>query len=109
MQTNVSYVFDDTSRKLLRIIAHFRAKNKRMLTIREQGRLSGRWPADIIKGFKSLAADNYITWMQPRQSRQLYYWRGGNGMHHKIQRCRELHRLRGTAVLLITGFTIRRT
>ncbi|MNE89501.1 hypothetical protein D3C80_1869130 [compost metagenome] len=33
-----------------------------MPTIRELGRLSGRRPADIIKGFKALAAENYITW-----------------------------------------------
>ncbi|WP_209445819.1 hypothetical protein [Paenibacillus etheri] len=33
-----------------------------MPNIKELGRLSGRHPAEIIKGFKVLAAEHYIVW-----------------------------------------------
>ncbi|MDF9845465.1 DNA-binding MarR family transcriptional regulator [Paenibacillus sp. PastF-1] len=55
-------MLDDTSRKLLRIIAQFRYHFKRMPDIKELGRLSGRRPAEITKAFKVLAAENYIQW-----------------------------------------------
>ncbi len=55
-------MFEDTPRKLLRIIVQFKYHFKRMPTIRELGRLSGRRPADVIKGFKVLAAEHYIVW-----------------------------------------------
>ncbi|QQZ64495.1 hypothetical protein JI735_34205 (plasmid) [Paenibacillus sonchi] len=55
-------MLDDTPRKLLRIIAQFRYHFRRMPTLPELRRLSGRRPADIIKGFKILAAENYISW-----------------------------------------------
>lgn len=55
-------MLDDTPRKLLRIIVQFNYHFRRMATIRELGRLSGRRPADVIKGFKVLAAEQYIVW-----------------------------------------------
>lgn len=55
-------MLDDTPRKLLRIIVQFKYPFKRMPTIRELGKLSGRRPADVIKGFKVLAAEHYIVW-----------------------------------------------
>ncbi|MEC0167347.1 hypothetical protein [Paenibacillus graminis] len=55
-------MLEDTPRKLLRIIVQFRYHFKRMPTLPELRRLSGRRPADIIKGFKILAAENYIAW-----------------------------------------------
>lgn len=55
-------MLDDTSRKLLRIIVQYKYHFKRMPSIRELQRLSGRRPADVIKGFKVLAAEQYIVW-----------------------------------------------
>ncbi|WP_341347143.1 hypothetical protein [Paenibacillus sp. FSL H3-0469] len=55
-------MLDDTPRKLLRIIVQFKYHFKRMPSIQELGRLSGRRPAEIIKGFKVLAAEHYIEW-----------------------------------------------
>lgn len=55
-------MLDDTPRKLLRIIVQFKYHKKRMPTIRELAQLSGRKTADIIKGFKVLAAEHYILW-----------------------------------------------
>ncbi|WP_342477464.1 hypothetical protein NYE24_30930 [Paenibacillus sp. FSL H7-0350] len=55
-------MLDDTPRKLLRIIVQFKYHFKRMPSIRELGRLSGRRPPEIIKGFKALAAEHYIEW-----------------------------------------------
>lgn len=55
-------MLDDTPRKLLRIIAQFRYHFRRMPKIRELQKLSGRRPADIVKGFKVLAAEHYIEW-----------------------------------------------
>lgn len=48
-------MLDDTPRKLLRIIVQFKYHFKRMPSIRELGRLSGRRPTEIIRGFKVLA------------------------------------------------------
>lgn len=55
-------MLDDTPRKLLRIIVQFKYRFKRMPSIRELGRLSGRRPTEIIKGFKVLALEQYIEW-----------------------------------------------
>ncbi len=55
-------MLDDTPRKLLRIIVQFRYHFKRMPTLPELRRLSGRRPAEIFKGLKVLAAENYIQW-----------------------------------------------
>jgi hypothetical protein len=55
-------MLDDTPRKLLRIIAQYRYHFRRMPTIRELGKLSGRRPADMIEGFKVLEAEQYIAW-----------------------------------------------
>lgn len=55
-------MLDDTPRKLLRIIVQFKYNFRRMPSIRELGRLSGRRPAEIIKGFKILASERYIEW-----------------------------------------------
>ncbi|MDH6372889.1 hypothetical protein M2444_004718 [Paenibacillus sp. PastF-3] len=57
-----SIMLDDTPRKLLRIISQFRYQFRRMPNIKELGRLSGRHPAEIIKGFKVLSAEHYIDW-----------------------------------------------
>ncbi|WP_189023896.1 hypothetical protein [Paenibacillus albidus] len=55
-------MLDDTPRKLLRIIFQFRYHFRRMPKIQELRRLSGRQPAEIIKGLKALAAEQYILW-----------------------------------------------
>lgn len=55
-------MLDDTPRKLLRIIAQFRYHFRRMPNSRELAKLSGRRPADVIKGFKILEAEHYIAW-----------------------------------------------
>ncbi|KWX73890.1 hypothetical protein SAMN05216191_101540 [Paenibacillus jilunlii] len=55
-------MLDDTPRKLLRIISQFHYHFRRLPTLPELRRLSGRRPAEIIKGFKVLAAENYIEW-----------------------------------------------
>lgn len=55
-------MLDDTSRKLLRILVQFRYHFKRMPSLLELRRLSGRRPAEITKGFKVLAEENYIQW-----------------------------------------------
>ncbi len=55
-------MLDDTPRKLLRVISQFRYHFKRMPTLMELGRLSGRRSAEITKGFKVLAAEHYIQW-----------------------------------------------
>ncbi|UQZ34626.1 hypothetical protein C2I18_14485 [Paenibacillus sp. PK3_47] len=56
-------MLEDTLRKLLRIMVQFRYHFKRMPDIKELGRLSGRRPAEIIKGFKVFAAEEYINWV----------------------------------------------
>ncbi|MNC58650.1 hypothetical protein D3C75_1083910 [compost metagenome] len=55
-------MLDDTPRKLLRIISQFHYHFRRLPTLPELRRLSGRRPAEITKGFKVLAAENYIAW-----------------------------------------------
>lgn len=55
-------MLDDTPRKLLCILAQYKYHFRRMPKIRELQKLSGRRPADIIKGFKVLTAEHYIVW-----------------------------------------------
>lgn len=55
-------MLDDTPRKLLRIMYHFSGHFKRMPTMPEMERLSGRMPVAIRKGMLELADQNYISW-----------------------------------------------
>lgn len=55
-------MLDDTPRKLLRVIVQFNYHFKRMPKMSELCRLSGRRPAEIIRGFKVLASELYIDW-----------------------------------------------
>ncbi len=55
-------MFDDTPRKLLRIISQFRYHFRWMPNIKELGRLSGRHPEEIIMGVKLLSAEHYLGW-----------------------------------------------
>lgn len=55
-------MLDDTPRKLLRILYHFSGHFKRMPTMPEMERLSGRMPVTIRKGMLELADQNYISW-----------------------------------------------
>ncbi|KUP22435.1 hypothetical protein [Paenibacillus sp. DMB5] len=55
-------MLDDTPRKLLRIMFQFRYHFKRMPTLPELRRLSGRRPAEIKKGLKVLVDEHYIKW-----------------------------------------------
>ncbi|WP_342436686.1 hypothetical protein NSS79_25640 [Paenibacillus sp. FSL L8-0436] len=55
-------MLDDTPRKLLRIIYHFSGHFRRMPTLPELERLSGRLPGPIKAGMQQLADQNYITW-----------------------------------------------
>lgn len=58
-------MLDDTSRKLLRILAQFNYHFKRMPNVKELSRLSGRRPAQVLRAFKTLADANYIEWRAP--------------------------------------------
>ncbi|MDQ0194976.1 hypothetical protein [Paenibacillus wynnii] len=55
-------MLDDTPRKLLRILYHFSSHYKRMPTLSELGRLSGRSNIKIREGMQTLAEQNYIEW-----------------------------------------------
>ncbi|WP_157261192.1 hypothetical protein [Paenibacillus wynnii] len=55
-------MLDDTPRKLLRIMYHYSGHFKRLPTMPEMERLSGRTPVAIRKGLLELADQNYISW-----------------------------------------------
>lgn len=55
-------MLDDTPRKLLRIMYHFSGHFKRLPTLPEMERLSGRMPVAIRRGMQELAKENYIQW-----------------------------------------------
>jgi len=55
-------MLEDTPRKLLRIMYHFSGHFKRMPSMPEMERLSGRMPVAIRKGMLELADQNYISW-----------------------------------------------
>lgn len=59
-------MLDDTARKLLRIMYHFKNHFRRMPKLRELARLSGRTRPAILAGLQELARKNYIQW-QPAQ------------------------------------------
>ncbi|MBT2293437.1 helix-turn-helix domain-containing protein [Paenibacillus albidus] len=52
----------DTARKLLRIMYHFYGHFRRMPTLRELARLSGRTPGSILLGCQELLREGYIEW-----------------------------------------------
>lgn len=52
----------DTPRKLLLILTHYSQHFKRMPSLPELERLSGRMPVDIKNGLKELVEENYIDW-----------------------------------------------
>lgn len=58
-------MLDDTSRKLLRIMFQFRYHFKRMPTLQELRRLSGRRPSEIKRGLNVLVNEHYIKWNPP--------------------------------------------
>ncbi|WP_438492255.1 hypothetical protein [Paenibacillus sp. IHBB 3054] len=59
-------MLDDTARKLLRIMYHFSNHFRRMPTLPELAKLSGRTPAGIYSGFRELVLEGHIQW-QPQQ------------------------------------------
>lgn len=59
-------MLDDTARKLLRIMVHFRGHFRRMPQLAELIRLSGRRENKVLSGFRELALQGYIEW-QPSQ------------------------------------------
>ncbi|WP_150274078.1 hypothetical protein [Paenibacillus tepidiphilus] len=69
-------MLDDTPRKLLRIIVQFHGHFKRMPTLPDLRRLSGRQPTEIFKGLKVLVADHYIDWDPARQIETAYILEG---------------------------------
>jgi hypothetical protein len=78
-------MLDDTARKLLRIMYHFFNHFRRMPTLPELEKLSGRARGDILLGFKELAGESYIQW-QPQRPMEtaviLEAWeRAGPGSH----------------------------
>jgi len=55
-------MLEDTPRKLLRILYHFSGHYKRMPTLSELSRLSGRSRIKIRLGMQALAEQTYIEW-----------------------------------------------
>ena len=55
-------MLEDTPRKLLRILYHFSSHYKRMPTLSELVRLSGRSRVKIRLGMQTLAEQAYIQW-----------------------------------------------
>jgi len=55
-------LLEDTPRKLLRILYHFSSHYKRLPTLRELERLSGRSSIKIREGMQILAEQQYIEW-----------------------------------------------
>ncbi len=55
-------MLDDTPRKLLRIMFQFKGHFRRMPTLNELKRLSGRRPAAIKVGMLQLVEHHYIQW-----------------------------------------------
>lgn len=55
-------MLDDTPRKLLRILYHFSSHYKRLPTLSELERLSGRPGVKIRQGMQNLVEHHYIEW-----------------------------------------------
>lgn len=55
-------MLDDTSRKLLLIMNHYKRHFGRLPGLQELERLSGRQPVSIKRGLAVLAQENYIEW-----------------------------------------------
>lgn len=55
-------MLDDTPRKLLRIMVHFRSHFRRMPSLSELERLSGRRSGSIKAGMLQLIEQHYIQW-----------------------------------------------
>lgn len=58
-------MLDDTARKLLRILVHFRSHFQRMPQLTELVRLSGRREHQVLAGFRELALQGFIEWKPP--------------------------------------------
>lgn len=56
----------DTARKLLRVMYHFNNHYRRMPTLPEMSRLSGRTRAGILTGCRELALRGFIRWEPPQ-------------------------------------------
>ncbi|WP_310829688.1 hypothetical protein [Paenibacillus pedocola] len=59
-------MLDDTARKLLRIMCHFRSHFGRMPQLKELARLSGRREAQVMSGLRELALQGFIQWQPPQ-------------------------------------------
>jgi hypothetical protein len=59
-------MLDDTARKLLRIMVHFKSHFRRMPQLAELVRLSGRREHKVLDGFRELALRGFIEWQPPQ-------------------------------------------